>query len=50
MTRGTGMPYAKVAGDGVCDFGGQGEDDGEREGAGEVAVTRDGTVCPRADS
>ena len=30
--------------DGVDDFDGRGEDDVEREDAGEVAATRDGTV------
>ena len=44
------MPYAKATMkaslncDGLGDFDGRGEDDVEREGAGEVAATRDGTV------
>jgi hypothetical protein len=36
--------------DGVGDFDGRGEDDVEREGAGEVAATRDGTVWPGVDT
>ena len=30
--------------DGLADFDGRAEDDAEREGAGEVAATRDGTA------